>query len=251
MKKIKNFLITLIIFGGLFFLFGPEVLPENNQFQELLNSASDNDIIIIFNSGGWGNTPLEKADDFAPIIEGIEKTINNWGLNTIVIPYERTKNSFLGKITGAKEEIKSFPKPAKKLAKEIEEFLKENPSKKVIMTGLSNGAAFVDKTIKNLDEFQNSVLAIEVGVPFWYKPLNPDDINILRLENEGKDSFSKGEMKTLFTVFLKTPFEWFLAKISGQNLPFARAFQAPGHKYSWDTPEVGPQIVSFLKEKIR
>ncbi len=249
MEKIKKLSSAFIIFLGLFFLFGPEVLPENNQFQALLNSASGKDIIIIFNSGGWGDTPLEKADDFAPIISGIEETLNDWGYRSIAIPYERTKDGFLGKITGVKETIKSLPEPSEKLAKEIKKFLEENPGKKVIMAGLSNGAAFVDKTIKQLDEFQNSVLAIEAGVPFWHKTFNSD--NILRLENEGRDSFSEGEMKTLFAVFLKTPFKWFLAKISGQNLPFARAFQAPGHKYLWDAPEVGPQIVSFLKEKIR
>ena len=248
MRKIKLLTFTLIIFGSLFFLFGPEVLPENVQFEKLLNSASQSDVIIIFNSGGWGNTPLEKSDDFAPIIKGIEKTLNEWGLNAIVIPYERTEDGFLGKITGAKEIIKSLPEPSEKLAKEIKKFLEENPGKKVIMAGLSNGAAFVDKTIRQLNEFQNSVLAIEVGVPFWEQTFNSE--NILSLNNEGKDSFSKGEMKTLLFTLLKTPLNWMEAKISGQNLPFARAFQAPGHDYSWSSPEVGPKIVNFLAGKI-
>ncbi len=249
MKKIKYLIFVSIVLGSLFFLFRPEVLPENNQFQELLNSASGNDVIIIFNSGGWGDTPLEKADDFAPIISGIEATLNDWGYRSIVIPYERTKDGFLGKITGAKGEIENFPESSKKLVKEVEEFLKENPSKKIIIAGLSNGAAFVDKTTKNLDEFKNSILAIEVGVPFWHSASKLE--NALQLDNNGKDSLAVGKIEVLVATLFKTSFKWIMAKISGDDLSLVQALQAPGHKYSWDAPEVGPQIVSFLKEKIR
>lgn len=249
MKKIKYLTFVSIVLGSLFFLFGPEVLPENNQFQELLNSSSGNDVVIIFNSGGWGDTPLEKADDFAPIISGIEATLGDWGYHSIVIPYERTKDGFLGKITGVKGEIENFPESSKELVKKVEEFLKENPGKKIIIAGLSNGAAFVDKTTKNLDEFKNSVLAIEVGVPFWHSVSKLD--NALQLNNNGKDSLAEGKIGVLVATLFKTSFKWIMARISGGDLPLAQAFQAPGHKYLWDAPEVGPQIVGFLKEKIR
>lgn len=249
MKKIKQLFSVFIVSLGLIFLFGPEVLPENNQFQELLNSASGSDIIIIFNSGGWGNTPLEKADDFFPIITGIKKTLDNWGYHSIVIPYERTKNGLLGKITGAREEMKSSPKSSEQLAKGVEQFLKENQGKKIIMAGLSNGAAFVDKTTKNLDEFKNSVLAIEAGVPFWYSASELE--NALQIDNNGKDSLAEGKIEVLVATLFKTSFKWIMARISGDNIPLARAFRAPGHQYLWEAPEVGPQIVNFLEEKIR
>ena len=108
MREIRYFILSLVILGSLFFLFGPEVLPENAQFEELLNSALESDIVIIFNSGGWGNTPLEKAEDFAPIIEGIEKTLRDFGYNSLVIPYNRTKNNLFGKITRARDFLNSF-----------------------------------------------------------------------------------------------------------------------------------------------
>ena len=90
------------------FLFGPEVWPENIQFEELLNSTSQSDVIIIFNSGGWGNTPLEEAKDFAPIIEGIQEILKEWGYNSLVIPYTRAKDDLSGKITGARDFLNSF-----------------------------------------------------------------------------------------------------------------------------------------------
>jgi pimeloyl-ACP methyl ester carboxylesterase len=152
MKKIKQFSLTLIILCGLFFLFGPEVIPENFQPQEILNVAKDNDVIIIFNSGGWGNTPLEKAEDFAPVIEGIQETLNKWGYRSMIIPYTRTRDDFLGKIAGAKEFFNSFQNSSENLAKEIEFLVKNFPDKKIIIAGLSSGGAFVTETYEKISQ---------------------------------------------------------------------------------------------------
>jgi len=247
MRKIKYLLFTLIISGSLFFLFSPEVFPDNLQFNKFLNSNPQNDVIIIFNSGGWGNTPLEKAEDFTPIIEGIEKTLNEWGYNSIVVPYERTKDTFLGKITGIKGTVLSFPNQAETLSKEIEKFLRENPSKKIIMAGLSNGAAFVNETMGKLSkETKEAVFAIEIGTPFWEKTFNSE--NILLLNNKNKDPLVKGELKTLFFTFLKAPFKLISAKISGLNLTFSQALYMSGHQYSWI--KVKPDVISFLEKKL-
>jgi len=78
MRKLKYFILTLIILSSLFFLFGPEMIPENFQPQEILNTAAGSDVIIIFNPGGWGNTSFEEAQDFAPIIEGIQEKLEEW-----------------------------------------------------------------------------------------------------------------------------------------------------------------------------
>lgn len=250
MRKIKLFTFTLIIFGSLFFLFGPEVLPENNQFQELLNSASGNDIIIIFNSGGWGNTPFEKAEDFAPIVEEIQKTLNGYGYDSIVIPYQRTKNTLSGKIASAKDFLNFFNSSSDTLAEDLEFLAESLPDKKIIVAGLSSGGAFVEKTMEKLsEEVRDSVYGIEAGVPFWHENFQSE--NTLRLTNNGKDSLSVGEAKVLLFSLVKTPFRWIFSKINGQNLPLALSFRAPGHEYLWDLPEVGPKIISFLEEKFR
>lgn len=248
MKKIKYFIITFTLLGGLFFLFSPEVFPENWQFRDSLILTSQDDVIIIFNSGGWGNTPLEKAEDFAPIIKGVQETLDEWGYTSLVIPYQRTQDNFLGKITGIKGTIWSFQNQAETLSKEIEEFLKENPGKKIIIAGLSNGAAFVDDTMEKIsDNVKNRVYAIEVGVPFWKEKLNSE--NVLLLNNEGKDPLAKGETKVLLSSLFKAPFKWLLAKISGENLTFSQAFYMPGHEYSW--VKVKADVVTFLEDKLK
>ena len=116
------------------------------------------------------------------------------------------------------------------------------------MAGFSSGAALVDETIEEISE-NSQIYAIEVGTPFWAESFESE--NILQLNNNGKDSLSAGEIRTLLFTLIKAPVKWISSKVSGQNLPFSQAFHAPGHDYFWSSPEVGPQIVTFLENKIR
>lgn len=250
MKKVKYFIISLVVLGSLFFLFGPVVMPDNSQFQKVLDLNSGEDVIIIFNPGGWGNTPLKEADDFAPIIKGIQKTLNEWGYNSVVIPYYRTKRSLIGKISGAKDFFSSFKFSSGTLAKEVEFLAREKPKDKIIIAGLSNGGALVEETMEKISaKAKNSVYGIVAGVPFWAKPPNSD--HILKLDNNGKDSLSGGEIKYLILSLFRAPFKWVSAKINGENLTFSRAIQAPGHEYSWSSLRIKHQIVTFLESKFR
>jgi hypothetical protein len=148
MKKLKYFIFSLVVLGGLISLFSLEVIPDNFQFQELLDLARHSDVIIIFNSGGWGNTPFKEAEDFAPIIEGIQKALNEWGYNSIVIPYKRTKDDLLGKIAGTKDFLNSFEFSSKTLAKEVEFLAEKLPDKKIIIAGLSPEELLSPKPMK-------------------------------------------------------------------------------------------------------
>jgi len=248
MKKLKQFILVSVVFGGLFFLFGSEVVPENFQPQEILDIAANSDVIIIFNSGGWGDTPFEKAEDFAPIVEEIQKTLNSYGYDSIVIPYQRTKNTLPGKIASAKDFLNFFNFSSDTLAEDLEFLAESLPDKKIILAGLSAGGALVEETMAKISE-EAQVYAVAVGIPFWQKTTESE--NILLLDNNGKDTLSAGEIKSLLFSLVKAPFRWIFSKINGQNLPLALAFQAPGHKYLWDLPEVGPKIISFLEEKFR
>lgn len=248
MQTLKKVILSSIVIISLFFLFGPDVVPRNLQPQEILEKAKDSDIIIFFNSGGWGNTPFEKAEDFSPIVKEIQKTFNDWGYNSVIIPYNRTKDGFLGKIAGAKDFLNSFNSSSSILADEIEFLVQNLPDKKIVIAGLSAGGAFVTKTYEKVSErTKDSILAITAGTPFWIK--SSDSENVLNLNNAGKDSLAKGEIKTLLLSLLEPPLKWLSARISGQNLSLSRLTnQFVGHTYNWDT--TASEITSFLAQTI-
>lgn len=255
MKKIKflYFLIPLLLLISLFFKLGERNIKfdENSLISprpNFLGFETSPDVVIIFNSGGWGNTPIEEAEDFAPIIEGMKKTLNQLGYNSIVIPYNRTKDNLFGRIEGTREVLNSFQFQSKILAVQIEDFLENNQGTKVIMAGLSMGGSFVNQTMENLsEETQNYVYAVIAGVPFWTEPFESD--SILQLDNDGKDSLAEGNVKSLTLSLIKSPFKWLFSKFNGQNFKFSQALQVPGHDYKWPSSETGPKIVNFLKEK--
>ena len=243
-RKNTKLIIFIILLTGLFFLLGE--VPDNSGFQTALNSVSGNNIVIIFNSGGWGDTPLEEAGDFTPVVDGIQKTLSDLGYNSIVVPYTRTKESFLGRVEGLKEILSLFPKQSQKLANEIEVFIKSHPENKIIMAGLSNGAIFVNRTMMKVSENQrNSVFAVEVGTPFWEKVLDSD--NILLLNNKGKDALSKMDLRILIPALLKSPYKWLSAQVLREELSFSQALYLPGHYYDWDS--VAPEVKSFLENR--
>ena len=249
MQILKYFIFISIILSGLLFLFGPEVIPENFQLQEVLNKVKNKDVIIVFNSGGWGDTPLEKAEDFAPVIEEIQKTLQGFGYNSIVIPFNRTKNTLTGKFSGAKDFLRYFESSSDILARDLEFLAEKFPNKKIIITGLSAGGALANETIERMsDKARNSVYAIAAGTPFWIK--TPKSENVLQLDNNGKDSLVEGNTKSLLLALIKAPFQWVSSKIKGENITLSQAFYAPGHDYSWSSPEVGSRIVNFLENKI-
>lgn len=248
MKK-NPVIVFLGILLGLAFLFGPETFPENHKLADFSQLPFSEEVVIIFNSGGWGNTPLEQADDFKHIIKGVQETLRSFGYNSLVIPYQRTGNGFLGRLTASKEALRSFQDQSAKLSREIEKFLVLNPDKKVIMAGLSSGAAFEESTMGKIpQDIRNRVLAIEAGIPFW-EPKSTDSDNVLRLDNQGRDFLAAGQIKDLLFALIRTPGKWLSAKFLGEELPLARAFQAKGHYYYWD--EVRPTVASFLENRLK
>lgn len=247
MKKI--ICISLIVIC-LFVLFGPEALPNNLPPQDILSMVKDRDVVIFFNSGGWGDVPFEKADDFAPIVQNMQESLDQWGYSSIILPHTRAKDDFLGRLAGLRETLNNFRYSSNDLACKIELINETFPDKKIIIAGLSNGGAFVNKTYQNLSgKVRDSSLAVAVGAPFWADNIKGD--NVLQVDNEGKDTLVKGKVSALLLSLIKSPFKWIKANFAGEHLPFAKAFQAPGHVYDWQSPEVGSKIIGFLSDKFR
>ncbi len=216
--------------------------PNNPNY-----SKDGSNILIIYNPGGWGNTPLKEAEDFAPIIEGIQQILDKKGYNHTVLEYYRIENNLFGKIIGLRDFLSSFQFSSKILANKIKslesELLESNTY--VILAGLSNGAAFIDKTIRQIPK-KYKIYSIEVGLPFWFDKF--ESKNILRIDNNGTDPLTKRRLDELIPNLIKSLFKFTFSR-NGQRPSFAQALHVSGHDYSWN--EINSKIESFLEDKLQ
>jgi hypothetical protein len=220
---------------------------NNKSFEEQLKKAGEvSDLIIVFNSGGFGTVQLDKAYDFKPIIEETKQVAEKLHYKVSVVPYYRTKESLLGKAAYLREILFNFPKESSYLAGELKEFSQKNPNDKIIMAGLSNGAAFADATMEKINCCDNNISAIEFGTPFWIKKQNSH--NIIYFNNNGQDNLSQGNVLILIWSAFKAPFVMAYSNIAGKPISFPEAMDVPGHQYAWK--EVGPQVSAFLAHNL-
>lgn len=245
-KMIFAFIVAIFIVSfvwfDLFFWQG-----NNKGFERALaDSAQNNNVIIVFNSGGFGTVKPERAWDFQPLINGIQATLQDLGYSVGVVPYYRTEDSLLGKAAYTKEMIFNFPKESTYLATELEKFVELNPQKTVILAGLSNGATFVEATMEKIDCCNDKIFSVEFGSPFWSKKQSRN--NILYLNNDGKDSLSNGNVLALSWSIIKAPFIMSYTKIVGDPISFPEAMSVPGHQYYW--AEVKPQVSEFFNRNL-
>ncbi|MDD3292542.1 MAG: hypothetical protein PHI45_00485 [Candidatus Pacebacteria bacterium] len=246
-KHIVCLLIILMIFSFVWF---DSVFLKNNSAifaDELKKAGEASDVIIIFNSGGFGTVDFDHAYDLKPIIDNLEEVVESMNYNVSIIPYYRTRETVIGKIGHLKEMVFGFPKQSKDMAEQIKEFLKQNPEDKIIMTGLSNGAAFVASIMDDLKDTGNNVLAIELGAPFW-SDKNIND-NVLFLDNNGNDVLTAGNKKEIISSFIKAPFKWTYSIILNKKISYAEAMEAPGHRYYWEN--IKADVVSFFENKLK
>ena len=245
-RKTKILIISLCVFiVGSTAWFNFIFLKYNaNAFEEQLISAGRNsDVVIIFNSGGWGTIPFERAFDFNPIINNIKALIESRHYRVSIVPYYRTKENFFARLGSIREVLFGFPDSSKTLAEKINDFIAIYPNEKIILAGLSNGATFVNATMADLKS--NRVLAIEFGAPFSKDDTKSD--NILSIANK-EDILAQGAIGPLFMAVLKSPFVYASSVMRGKYISYTEAIKIEGHSYSW--PDVEPQLTSFIDAKL-
>ncbi len=252
MKKLnkKHIVYLLIILTVVSFIWFDSVFLKNNSAafaDELKRAGETSDVIIIFNSGGFGTVDFDRAYDLKPIIDNLKDTITGMNYTVSIVPYYRTRETIVGKIGYLKEMFFDFPKQSEDMASQIKEFLKQNPEDKVIMTGLSNGAAFVASTMEDLKDTGGNVLAIELGAPFWSDKNNND--HILFLDNNGSDVLTVGNKKELIISFVKAPFKWFSSIVLNKKISYAEAMEAPGHHYYWEN--IKGDVTVFIENNLK
>ena len=207
--------------------------------------AVDKDVVVIFNSGGWGWNFLENSPGWYSISTGIESELDKLGYTSLLLNYRRTEENLRGIVDEGVEMITAYPSKAENLAHRVEFLTRHIPDLKIIVTGESDGTVISDSTM-NLLRDNHRVYSIQTGPPFWHQ--NVAQERTLVLDNNGRhpDTFSRGDIPTMLWTSLGDVIGIPQSEeSSGRVLFFLRA---PGHDYRWQYPDVCSQITNFLED---
>ena len=207
--------------------------------------AVDKDVVVIFNSGGWGWNFLENSPGWYSISTGIESELDKLGYTSLLLNYRRTEENLRGIVDEGVEMITAYPSKAENLAHRVEFLTRHIPDLKIIVTGESDGTVISDSTM-NLLRDNHRVYSIQTGPPFWHQ--NVVQERTLVLDNNGRhpDTFSQGDIPTMLWTSLGDVIGIPQSEeSSGRVLFFLRA---PGHDYRWQYPDVCSQITNFLED---
>ena len=138
-----------------------------DQLVGMYMEVKDNDVVIIFNSGGWGWNSTQQTPGWSGILDGIKSELERLGYSSIVLNYRRTSGGVYGCAREFYEAARQYPSKAEDLAKRIEFLTEHVPGLKVIITGESTGTIISDRTMVLLKD-NPQVYSIQTGMPFWH-----------------------------------------------------------------------------------
>ncbi len=224
---------------------------SQEKFQDFMDQllatymeARDRDVVIVFNSGGWGWNLLDETPGWASILDGIKFELDGLGYKSLVLNYRRTGSGLLGCIKEFFEAAVRYPTKARELSTRVEFLTDHIPDLRVIVAGESNGTVITDSTMSILRD-NSRVYSIQTGTPFWHRPTSLDRTLLMNSNGKTIDTFSYGNIRAMIGATVKG---WF-GLLSPEESPgtVLSWLRAPGHDYSWQYPGVCSEVVKFLK----
>jgi hypothetical protein len=214
-----------------------------DQLLAAYTEARNRDVIVVFNSGGWGWNITQDNGGWGTILEGIKSELESQGQQTLVMNYRRTSSGLTGIMREFLEAATRYPRKAKDLAMRIEFLTANLPQLKVIIAGESTGTVISDKTMRILKN-DSRVYSIQTGTPFWHKTAASERTLLMNNNGATPDTFSYGDIPAIVWYTVKG---WFGAATPENKTGHILFWlKAPGHDYSWQYPGVYSKIVEFI-----
>jgi len=220
---------------------------------DMWTTAQGKDFLLVHNPGGWGSTHLDNCLQWErSIVEGISSTMERLGHSWLLTQYFRGGNSWWAHLRDMKEQINFLLKgksyKARMMAAELQFITQHSNNLKVILIGISQGAAFSNTVMQQLDEL-HQVYSIELGLFFPHMPRRVVTENTLAIDSNGlmPDPVAHRNLKIGLKTYVTAPFRWTKCRLQGKPEAFAYCINVPGHEYSWEFPEVKRQIEDFLE----
>jgi hypothetical protein len=217
-----------------------------NMVDQLVASymeAKNADVVVFYNSGGWGWNLTQETPGWASILDGIKSQLESLGYRSLVLNYQRTSRGIRGCVKEFFEAAARYPRKAWDLAGRVEFLTDHLPDLKIIVAGESTGTVISDKAMGNLKD-KTQVYSIQTGTPFWYQPVKMDRTLLMNSNGRGIDTFSRGNVPAMVWA----TFKGWLGMSSPDEMPgdILSWLKAPGHDYSWQYPGVCSAVVEFL-----
>ncbi len=217
-----------------------------------MKRTSAAEVVIVVNSGGWGNIPIERCPEVLPIVKGIADYLDSCGWRVVVVPFSRapvdspaTTPSPITQLITVAEMFSIHHSRARALVREIESLVQRNPDLRFVLLGISNGAVFVDQATGLLSPLADSrVVAIEIGPPSWHGRYKAE--NILQLDNEGQDPLTQGKFEEVFASLLGGFMKFAFNLFTGNPTRFEEIWHIPGHDYPWEA--IRHKVCLFLSQ---
>ena len=223
-----------------------------NRLLDICTGAEGKDFLLIHNPGGWGCSPLEHCLQWErSIVEGISTTLEQSGYSWLLTQYFRSGNSWWAHLRDMKEQVRFFFKGkssmAEVMAAELEFIAQHINNLKVILIGVSQGAAFSNAVMRQPGEL-HQVYSIELGLFFPHMSRRVVTERTLAIDSNGlmPDPMAHRNLKAGFKAYITAPFRWIQYRLRGKPEKFTYCINAPGHDYNWQYPEVQQQIIDFL-----
>jgi hypothetical protein len=188
--------------------------------------ARDTDVVVVFNSGGWGWNLTPETPGWESILDGIKSELETLGYRSLVLNYRRTSSGVRGCMKELVEVITRYPHKAKELAGRVEFLADHLPDLKIIVAGESTGTVISDKTMGMLSD-RTQVYSIQTGTPFWHEPSESERTLLMNSNGRGIDTFSHGNIPVMIWSTVRG---WFgLSPVDENPGNILSWLKAPGH----------------------
>lgn len=247
MRKYWGIAVAVALFYVTFGLFCVNIMggAGDNEHNPIYLEAEGKDVVLIWNSGGWGRKSLEDDPDWVDFFNGIESELRDMGYSSVTVNYIRSEDNLRGLLREIRGSLFRYPSRAKKLADEVDLLTRSNSDCKVILVGLCTGAIFVNEVMKHLED-NPRVYSIQMSKVFWYRASTAQRSLVINDNGETSDVLTTG------SIF------WSIIRENAWRLPTTekppggsvmignRYLKAPGHEYMWELPILRSEIISFL-----
>jgi hypothetical protein len=219
------------------------------QITDVCTRAQGKDLLIVHNPGGWGHARLDQCLEWERgIVVGVKAAVQEMGHSFFMTQYFRSGEGWQEEMRDLKEQFRFFESKANIMAAWLRFIITHVDGIKVILIGVSQGAAFGNSVLQRLGEYY-PVYSIELGFPFQYKSRRVITERTLAIEGNGvkPDVLVQGNIWVGARILMAAPFKWMWYRLRGKTVAFAHCVTAPGHEYDWSNPEIQWRIRDFLE----